>query len=97
MEATPISGPAFTCTPQSVSLEIEDPTVFVIPTVSAPRFLQYLRAIRVSAVSPDCEMKKQTSSRKIGVFLSKKSEASSSMTGNSVISSISCLVAIQEW
>ena len=69
-----------TWTPQSVSRDIDDPTVFVIPTVRAPRFLQYLdniyeepelgpndhrkdapqfimifylRAIKVSAVSPD--------------------------------------------
>ena len=37
-------------------------------------------------------MKKTTSSRKIGVFLSKKSEASSTITGNSVNSSTTCLV-----
>jgi hypothetical protein len=28
------------------------PTVFVIPTIKAPLFLQYLRANNVSAVSP---------------------------------------------
>ena len=37
-------------------------------------------------------MKKVTSSLKIGVLLSRKSEASSTITGNSVSSSISCLV-----
>ena len=51
--ATPISGPALMWTPQSVSREIELPTVLVIPTLSAPLFLQYCRAIKVSAVSPD--------------------------------------------
>lgn len=50
--ATPISGPALICTPQSVSLDIELPTVFVMPTVKARRFLQYRKAINVSAVSP---------------------------------------------
>lgn len=50
--ATPISGPALIWTPQSVSLDIELPTVFVMPTVRARRSLQYLRAISVSAVSP---------------------------------------------
>lgn len=50
--ATPISGPALICTPQSVSLDIELPTVFVMPTVRARRSLQYLKAISVSAVSP---------------------------------------------
>ena len=51
--ATPISGPAFIWTPQSVNREIELPTVFVIPTVKEPRVLQYCKAINVSAVSPD--------------------------------------------
>lgn len=51
--ATPISGPALMWTPQSVSLEIELPTALVMPTVKAPRSLQYLRANRLSAVSPD--------------------------------------------
>lgn len=50
--ATPISGPALICTPQSVSRDMELPTVFVIPTVRAPLSLQYRRAIKVSAVSP---------------------------------------------
>ena len=53
MLATPISGPALTWTPQLVPLLMELPTVFVMPTVSAPRDLQYLRALRVSAVSPE--------------------------------------------
>lgn len=52
MLATPISGPALMCTPQSVSLDIELPTVFVMPTVRARRSLQYLKAMSVSAVSP---------------------------------------------
>ncbi len=38
---------------------------------------------------PDCVMKKHTSSRNTGVFLSRKSLASSTMTGNSVNSSSS--------
>lgn len=38
--ATPISGPALMWTPQSVSLEIELPTVLVMPTVRAPLSLQ---------------------------------------------------------
>lgn len=38
--ATPISGPALMCTPQSVSLEMELPTVLVTPTVRAPLSLQ---------------------------------------------------------
>lgn len=50
--ATPISGPALMCTPQSVSREMELPTVLVMPTVRAPLSLQYRRHIRVSAVSP---------------------------------------------
>ena len=50
--ATPISGPALMCTPQWVSLLIELPTVLVIPTARAPLDLQYLRAFKVSAVSP---------------------------------------------
>lgn len=50
--ATPISGPALICTPQSVSREMELPTVLVMPTVRAPLSLQYRRAIKVSAVSP---------------------------------------------
>ena len=50
--ATPISGPALTCTPQCVSRLMELPTVLVIPTVSAPLCLQYLKAFSVSAVSP---------------------------------------------
>jgi hypothetical protein len=74
-----------------------DPTVLVMPMVRAPRFLQYLRALRVSAVSPDWEIKKQTSSLKIGVCLSKKSDAKSSMTGSSVSSSRRALQAIAEW
>lgn len=38
--ATPTSGPALMWTPQSVSLEIELPTVLVMPTVRAPLSLQ---------------------------------------------------------
>lgn len=51
--ATPISGPALIWTPQSVSRDIELPTVLVIPTVKAPLSLQYRRPIKVSAVSPE--------------------------------------------
>ena len=53
--------------------------------------------MRVSAVSPDCEMKKQTSSLKMGVLLSRKSEARSTMTGSSVSSSSSWREAMAEW
>ena len=42
-------------------------------------------------------MKKQTSSRKMGVFLSKKSDAKSTMTGNSVNSSSNWRVAMALW
>ncbi|CAD6226454.1 GSCOCG00005831001-RA-CDS [Cotesia congregata] len=59
--------------------------------------MTYRNAISVSAVSPDCEIKKQTSSRNTGVFLSKKSDASSTITGNSVNSSRSWRVATAEW
>ena len=38
--ATPISGPALTWTPQSVSLQMELPTVLVMPTVRALWLLQ---------------------------------------------------------
>lgn len=51
--ATPISGPALMCTPQSESRLMDDPTVFVMPTIKAPRCLQYRRAFSVSAVSPE--------------------------------------------
>ena len=52
VEATPISGPALMWTPQSVSREMDDPTVLVMPTHSAPREIEYRSAISVSAVSP---------------------------------------------
>lgn len=58
MLATPISGPALMCIPQWDSLQTVDPTVLVTPTIKAPRCLQYLRAIKVSAVSPAIEKKK---------------------------------------
>ena len=51
--ATPISGPALMCIPQSVSREMALPTVLVIPSNSAPRDLQYRSAFSVSAVSPE--------------------------------------------
>ena len=102
--------------------------MLVIPTIREPRALQYLRALRVSAVSPDWEMKKHTSSLKkemvkgkmkkeiqiayifhqysqdlkqtfylkIGVFLSRKSDAKSSITGSSVNSSSNALDAMAE-
>ena len=88
--------PAFTWTPQCESREIDDPTVFVIPTIRAPRDSQYRIAASVSAVSPDCEMKKQTSSRKTGHSRSRKSDATSTMTGSSVVSSSHCRVAMAE-
>ena len=53
--ATPISGPALMCTPQYVPRLMELPTVLVIPTTRAPLRLQYCRAFRVSAVSPERE------------------------------------------
>ena len=59
--------------------------------------LQALSAFKVSAVSPDCEMKKHTSSLKTGVSRSKNSEAKSNITGNSVSSSSKALVAMAEW
>ena len=82
----PISGPALTCIPQWVSLEMVEPTVLVTPRVKAPAwkwprywcrslvktlmltFLQYLNAKRVSAVSPDCEIRMHTSSLEKDVF-----------------------------
>ena len=60
VEATPISGPALIWTPQDVSLLMELPTVLVTPTQRAPLFLQYLRAINVSAVSPTTTHKTQS-------------------------------------
>ena len=95
--ATPISGPALMWTPQWDSRLMVEPTVLVIPITRAPRSLQYLRAARVSAVSPDWEMKTHASSRNIGVFLSRKSEAKSAITASWVSSSSSCLEAIAEW
>lgn len=62
VEATPISGPALMWTPQWDSRLMVEPTVLVIPTMRAPRCLQYLNALSVSAVSPDWDIKKQTSS-----------------------------------
>merc|ERR1719357_2231530 len=53
VEATPISGPALMWTPQCDSRQMVDPTVLVMPTMRAPRLLQYRRAFKVSAVSPD--------------------------------------------
>ena len=105
--------------------------MLVMPTTKAPRDLQYLRAFRVSAVSPvrgseeegrvgrsegegengrevegqgqeqglfdthigalmsspDWLMKNTTSSLKMGVDLSRKSDANSTTTGSSVSSS----------
>ena len=120
-------------TPQWDSRLMVEPTVLVIPTMRAPRCLQYLNALSVSAVSPDWDMKKQTSSLnleifwnsywwfidihnlhiinskikvmyrkfiiylKIGVFLSKKSDAKSNITGSSVNSSRRALDAMAEW
>ena len=52
VEATPISGPALICMPQSDSFERELPTVFVTPMILALAEWQYRRALRVSAVSP---------------------------------------------
>jgi hypothetical protein len=74
-------------TPQWDSREMEEPTVLVTPTQRAPRSMQYLMARIVSAVSPDWEMKTQTSSRKMGHLRSKKSLANSVETGISVNSS----------
>ena len=45
VEATPISGPALMWTPQCDSLQIDEPTVFVMPIVRAPCGLQYLQKI----------------------------------------------------
>ena len=68
VDATPISGPALMWTPQWDSRLMVEPTVLVIPTMRAPRCLQYLNALRVSAVSPDWDMKKQTSSLNLKTF-----------------------------
>lgn len=51
--ATPISGPALICIPQFDSRDMLEPTTLVTPTIKAPRCLQYLKARRVSAVSPE--------------------------------------------
>ena len=53
VEATPISGPAWINTPQSVSRAILLPTALTIPSVRAPASFALLIAARVSAVSPD--------------------------------------------
>ena len=66
VDATPIAAPALMWTPQSVPREMALPTVLTIPRQSAPRSLAYCIALRVSAVSPDCEMNTQVSSRKKG-------------------------------
>lgn len=49
-------------------------------------------ALEYTIFIPDWLMKKATSSLKIGVFLSRKSDESSTITGNSVSSSTICLV-----
>ena len=81
VEATPISAPALMCTPQCVRLEIADPTVLVMPTQSAPRSRASSRLRRVSAVSPLCDRKMHVSFLKMGVGLSRRSDASSMDTG----------------
>ena len=96
VDATPISAPALMWTPQSVLREMAEPTVLTMPTQRAPRSLAYCIALRVSAVSPDWEMKTQVSSLKKGHWRSRTSEASSRVTGSSVSSSMSCLTAMAE-
>jgi hypothetical protein len=85
------------CTPQCVSRESVDPMVLTTPTHSAPRSRQYRSARIVSAVSPLWLRNTHTSSRKIGVLRSKKSLASSTLTGISVSSSKIARVARHEW
>lgn len=51
--------PALIWIPQWDSRQMEEPTVLVKPTISAPRALQYRRASRVSAVSPMKSCEKQ--------------------------------------
>ena len=51
------------------------PTELTTPKHKAPRSKQYRMARMVSAVSPDCDTKIATSSRKTGVLLSRKSDA----------------------
>ena len=54
--ATAISVPALMYNTLPASLAIEEPTTLTIANVSIPSLLVILRASKVSAVSPDCEI-----------------------------------------
>jgi hypothetical protein len=69
-----------------VPLEIALPTVLTTSRHKAPRSFAYCMAVKVSAVSPDCEMKIHVSSRKNGHWRSNTSDASSNVTGSSSMS-----------
>ena len=56
VDATAISGPAYVYRTASDSRGIVEPTVLQIASVLAPCALACRRAMRVSIVSPDCEM-----------------------------------------
>ena len=81
VEATPISGPACIYIPESVSLEIVDPTTLQTPYRNGLNSLANLIAANVSAVSPDCETGIIISSWFIIGFLYLNSEAYSTSTG----------------
>ena len=85
MEATPISGPAWVYIPESVSLEIDDPTTLQIPKINAPLSFASLRAAIVSAVSPDWDMGMMTSSFSMMGSLYLNSDAYSTSVGIRVI------------
>ena len=67
--------------PESVSLDIDDPTTLQIPNTKAPLFFASFIAARVSAVSPDCEIAITTSLFPITGFLYLNSDAYSTSTG----------------
>src|ERR1035438_10682942 len=64
-----------------LSLAMELPTTLHIPMASAPRCLASLNAAKVSAVSPDCEIKIIPSSLLIIGFLYLNSDAYSTSVG----------------
>ena len=57
VEATPISGPAWVMSTVSASRDRVLSAALTMPSRCWPRALQKRSAARVSAVSPDCEMK----------------------------------------
>ena len=81
VDATPISGPAWIYTPESVSLEILDPTTLHIPNKKGLNCFASFMAAKVSAVSPDWDTGIITSFSFIIGFLYLNSEAYSTLVG----------------